>query len=56
METGLSTIKTISDFIFVSDKAVKSDLIIVPGSSHKELPLKAVELFKKGLGKKIIFT
>lgn len=49
------TIKTISNFIFVQDPLVKADLIIVPGSSHKQLPLKAVQLFKKGFAKNILF-
>ena len=56
MKIDSNTIRAISDFIFVSDNAVKSDLIIVPGSSHEELPLKAMYLFKKGYGNKIIFT
>jgi len=48
--------KVICNFIFISDKPVKADLIIVPGSSHKELPLKAIELYLKRFSRKIIFT
>ena len=46
----------IGKFIFVSDNPIKADLIIVPGSSHKQLPLKAIELYQKGFSRKIIFT
>ena len=50
------TIITLTNFIFLNDPEEKADLIIVPGSSHKQLPQKAAQLFKKNLAKKIIFT
>ncbi len=56
MEQGLKTIKAITDFIFLEDVPVKADLIIVPGSSHPQLPKKAVQLYKKGYARKIVFT
>ena len=43
-------------FIFLEDKAVKSDIIIVPGSSQINIIKKAVDLYKLGFSKKIIFT
>lgn len=56
MESGLKTIKAITEFIFEENKPRKSDLIIVPGSSHYQLPQKACELYLKGLTDKVIFT
>jgi len=56
VEFGLATIKAITDFIFVKDKPKRADLIIVPGSSQKQLPKKAVNLYKNGLAPKILFT
>jgi len=56
MERRLETIKSITRFIFVSDKPQKADIIIVPGSSHPQLPIKAVNLYKKGYAHKLIFT
>ncbi len=56
VEFGLETIKAITDFIFVKDKLKKADLIIVPGSSQRHLPQKAVRLYKKGFAPKILFT
>lgn len=56
MQQRSGTIQTISELIFANDLQVKADLIIVPGSSHKQLPLKAAHLLKKGVAKKIIFT
>lgn len=49
-------IKAVSDLIFIKDPETTADLIIVPGSSHVKLPLKATDLYKKGLAKKIVFT
>jgi len=56
VEFGLATIRAITNFIFVKDKPKRADLIIVPGSSQKQLPKKAVSLYKKGLATKILFT
>ncbi|MGB9706656.1 MAG: YdcF family protein [Microgenomates group bacterium] len=56
MELGLNTVKAITKFIFVEDKPQKADLIIVPGSSHPQLPQKAVSLYKEGFAPKILFT
>ena len=56
MEPRLKDIEAITNFIFINDIPVKADLIIVPGSSHSQLPKKAVYLYKKGLSKKILFT
>ena len=33
----MENIKAVSDFIFVSDELRESDVIIIPGSSRKEL-------------------
>lgn len=56
MESRLEVIKAISNFIFLKDKAVKSDIIIVPGSSQINIIKKAINLYKLGFSKKIIFT
>lgn len=56
MESSLETIKAITNFIFVEDKPLKADLIIIPGSSQRQLPEKAFYLYKRGFGKKLIFT
>lgn len=56
MERRLTAIKAITDFIFVKDLPVEADLIIVPGSSHPQLPKKAVSLYKKRFASRILFT
>jgi len=56
MEFGLATVKAITNFIFVKDKPKRADLIIVPGSSQRQLPQKAIALYKKGFAPKILFT
>lgn len=56
MEQRLTILKIITDFVFASDKPVKADLTIVPGSSHYQLPKKAVFLYKKGFSRKVIFS
>ncbi len=56
MEQGLETIRAITNFIFLEEIPIKADLIIVPGSSHPQLPRKAVQLYKKGYARKIVFT
>ncbi len=56
MECGLTTKQLITAFIFLKDKVQKADLIIVPGSSHPQLPQKAVLLYQKDYANKILFT
>ena len=48
--------KILTAFIFLENQLQKADLIIVPGSSHPQLPEKAVSLYKKGYSTKILFT
>jgi uncharacterized SAM-binding protein YcdF (DUF218 family) len=38
----------ISDFIFVEDLPQRADLIFIPGGSHPQLMMKAVELYQQG--------
>ena len=52
----MENIKAISDFIFVSDELSKSDVIIIPGSSRKELAERASELIKKGFAPYVIVS
>lgn len=56
MERRLTTIQTITNFIFAKDLPIKADLIIVPVSNHPQLPKRAVNLYKKGFAQKILFT
>lgn len=57
MEHGLkNNIKAITNFIFLEDKKVRGDLIIVPGSSQDQLSKMATRLYKKGFASKIIFV
>ncbi len=56
MESRLKIIKAITNMIFLEDEPVKSDIIIVPGSSQMEIVKKAVELYKLEVSNKIIFT
>ena len=56
MERRLNTIILITNFIFLKHRLQKADLIIVPGSSHPQLPQKAALLYQKGFAKKILFT
>lgn len=48
----------ITEFIFVEDKLPNSscDVILVPGGSRPELIKKAVEIYKKGMGRYIIVS
>ena len=48
--------KAVSDFIFVSDELSKSDVIIIPGSSRKELAERASKLIKKGFASYVIVS
>lgn len=41
-------ISDITDFIFVSDKPQKADIIFLPGGSFPEIPEKAAELYHEG--------
>lgn len=56
MESRLKTVKAITAFIFEENRPLKSDLIIVPGSSHYQLAKKAAQLYLKGLAPEIILT
>ena len=47
-------ISDISDFIFVSDEPVKSDVIFLPGGTHPAQPEYAAELYHKGYAKYLI--
>jgi uncharacterized SAM-binding protein YcdF (DUF218 family) len=44
----------ISDFIFVEDLPQKADVILIPGGSHPQLMVKAVELYRQGLAPYIL--
>lgn len=56
MKQKLTDIDAITNFIFAEDSPIKADLIIVPGSSHYQLPKKAVYLYKRKFADKILFT
>lgn len=47
-------ISDISNYIFISDKPEKSDVIFLPGGSHPEQPEYAAELYHKGFAKLLI--
>jgi uncharacterized SAM-binding protein YcdF (DUF218 family) len=49
-------IKAISDFIFVSDKLSKSDIIISPGTFRIDIIKKVLEIYEQGYAKYIITT
>lgn len=49
-------IKAISNFIFISDKLSKSDIIIVPGTFRIGIVDKALEVYNKGLADYIVTT
>ncbi|WZL77736.1 hypothetical protein QBE55_09235 [Eubacteriales bacterium mix99] len=44
----------ITDFIFISDKPRKADVILLPGGSDPTIPEKAAELFADGFALFII--
>jgi uncharacterized SAM-binding protein YcdF (DUF218 family) len=46
--------EAITDFIFMNDKLVKADVILIPGSAHKELAVAAAKLYHEGYSNKII--
>ena len=48
--------KAVSDFIFVSDDLSKADVIIIPGSSRKQLAERASKLLKEGYAKFVIVS
>ncbi|OGB75379.1 hypothetical protein A2810_02960 [candidate division Kazan bacterium RIFCSPHIGHO2_01_FULL_49_10] len=63
MERGLaaslmtiSAVRAITDFIFVDDQPQKVDLIIIPGTSHRQLADKAAELYRQGWASKVLCT
>ncbi len=47
-------IECITDFIFVENSPVKSDVILIPGSPHPPLMQKAAELYKQGFAPYIL--
>lgn len=47
-------ISDISNYIFISDKPEKSDVIFLPGGSHPEQPEYAAQLYHKGFAKFLI--
>ena len=47
-------ISDISNYIFISDKPEKSDVIFLPGGSHPEQPEYAAQLYHKGFAKLLI--
>ncbi len=47
-------LESITDFIFMEDEIEKAEVILVPGGSHKELMVKACELYKLGYAKYIL--
>jgi uncharacterized SAM-binding protein YcdF (DUF218 family) len=49
-------IQAITDFIFVSDKLKRSDVIIIPGGSDPAVPEKAAEIYMDGYAQHIITT
>jgi uncharacterized SAM-binding protein YcdF (DUF218 family) len=52
----MNNLESITNFIFISDKLSKSDLIIVPGTSRQSIIKKALEVYNKGLARYIITT
>lgn len=52
----MNTIKAITNLVFVENEILKSDIILVPGSSHIQLIEKSVELFNKGVANLIVYT
>ncbi len=46
--------ESITEFIFMEDQIEKADIILIPGSSRKELINRAVELYKAGYAKYIL--
>ncbi len=46
----------ITDFIFVENKLVKADVILVAGGSRSQLIEKAIELYKKGYASYILIS
>ena len=46
----------ITDFIFVKSDIIPCEVILVPGGSHPQLAEKAAELYKKGMGRYILFS
>ncbi len=44
----------ISDFIFIEDLPQKADVILIPGGSHPQLMVKAVELYQQGFAPYIL--
>lgn len=47
-------IDDISKFIFVEDKLIESDVIMIPGGSYPELPERAAEIWKDGYASLVV--
>lgn len=52
----MDTKTAITNFIFVDDEIVQADVIILPGSSHKQLVDRAIELYKQEKAPLLLFT
>lgn len=53
MRKGFSEI---SEFMFIEDEIDHADIIMIPGSSRKELIMKAAELYKQGKARYILIS
>jgi len=51
MRKGL---EAITEFIFMNDELKQADVILIPGSAHKELAVAAASLYHRGYANKII--
>lgn len=51
---NMRIVDDISNFIFIEDVLVKSDVIMIPGGSYAELPEKAAEIWKDGYAPLIV--
>lgn len=47
-------IESITNFIFCKDELKKSDIIIIPGTTRAEVPIRAAELYKKDFSRCIL--
>ena len=49
-------VDSITNFIFVDNVIIPSDIILVPGGSHPQLAEKAAELYRQGMAKYILVS
>ena len=47
-------VRAVTDFIFVENEPLKSDVIFIPGASHPEHALRAAELFHQGMAEYLL--